>query len=239
MRSKTAIVTGAAKGIGRAFAEELAERGYNLVLTYRTSKEKAEELAAELCAETRVELLNLDIRNSAECDGAVNRALAVFPTVDILINNAGIAQQKLFTDISDGDWNDMIAANLTGAFYMSRAAVRRMLDVKSGSILNVSSVWGIVGGSMEVHYSAAKAGLIGLTKALADELSLSNIKVNAVAAGAVDTDMIPNEQKELVKQEFGKMYTPQEIAKQSLDFALSDVTGQVLKLYDEKIFNDW
>ena len=89
---------------------------------------------------------------------------------------------------------------------------------------------------MEVHYSAAKAGLLGLTKALADELSLSNIKVNAVAAGAVDTDMIPNEQKELVRQEFGKMYTPQEIAKQSLDFALSDVTGQVLKLYDESIF---
>lgn len=236
MSNKTAIVTGAAKGIGRAFAKELAERGYNLALTYRTSKEKAEELAAELCAKTRVELFRLDVTNSAECDEVVNRTAAVFPTIDILINNAGIAQQKLFTDISDADWNGMIATNLSGAFYMSRAAVRRMLTVKSGSILNVSSVWGVVGGSMEVHYSAAKAGLIGLTKALADELSLSNIKVNAVAAGAVDTDMIPEEQKELVLKEFGKLYTPQEIAKRSLDFITSGVTGQVLKLYDEKIF---
>ncbi len=236
MSDKTAIVTGAAKGIGRAFAEELAERGYNLVLTYLSSKEKAEELAAELCKKTRVELFRLDVRNSAECDAVVNRTAAVFPTIDLLVNNAGIAQQKLFTDISDGDWNNMLATNLTGAFYMSRAAVGRMLKVKNGSILNVSSVWGVVGGSMEVHYSAAKAGLIGLTKALADELSLSNIKVNAVAAGAVDTDMIPSEQKELVRREFGKLYTPHEIAKQSLDFAFSNVTGQVLKLYDEKIF---
>lgn len=238
MSNKTAIVTGAAKGIGRAFAEELAERGYNLALTYRTSKEKAEELAARLCVKTRVELFKLDIKNSAECDEVVNRTLAVFPTIDILINNAGIAQQKLFTEISDVDWNEMIATNLSGAFYMSRAVVRRMLDVKSGSILNVSSVWGVVGGSMEVHYSAAKAGLIGLTKALADELFLSNIKVNAVAAGAVNTDMIPSVQKELVRQEFGGMFSPQEVAKQSLDFALSDVTGQVLKLYDESIFGD-
>lgn len=237
MTSKTAIVTGAAKGIGRAFAEELAERGYNLALAYLSSKEKAEELAAKLCAKTRVELFKLDIKNSAGCDEVVNRTAAVFPTIDILINNAGIAQQKLFTDISDYDWNEMIATNLSGAFYMSRAVVKRMLEIKSGTILNVSSVWGVVGGSMEVHYSAAKAGLIGLTKALADELSLSNIKVNAVAAGAVDTDMIPSDQKELVRQEFGKLYTPQEIAKQSLDFALSNVTGQVLKLYDEKIFN--
>lgn len=236
MAEKTAIVTGAAKGIGRAFAEELAERGYNLVLTYRNSKEKAEELARKLCLKTRVELLPLDVRNSSECDEVIRRAAAVFPTVDLLVNNAGIAQQKLFTEISDDDWNEMIATNLSGAFFMSRAAVRRMLDVKQGNILNVSSVWGVVGGSMETHYSAAKAGLIGLTKALAEELSLSNIKVHAVAAGAVDTDMIPEYQKELVRQQFGTLWSPSQIAKQSLDFALSAPTGQILKLYDENIF---
>lgn len=236
MAAKTAIVTGAARGIGRAFAVRLAEMGFNLVLTYFNSKVKAEELAAELCKKTRVELLRSDVKNSSDCDRTIGRAAAVFPTVDLLVNNAGIAQQKLFTDISDCDWNEMIATNLSGAFYMSRAAVRKMLEVKDGSILNVSSVWGVVGGSMEVHYSAAKAGLIGMTKALSDELSFSNIRVNAVALGAVDTDMIPKEQKELVKQEFGGMLSPDEAAAQSIELALSGKTGEVLKLYDEKIF---
>lgn len=236
MANKTAVVTGAAKGIGRAFAEQLADLGFNLVLTYLNSKEKAEELASKLCLKTRVELLRADVKNSADCDEVISRAAAVFPTVDLLVNNAGIARQKLFTDTSDSDWNEMIATNLSGAFYMSRAAVRKMLEVKEGSILNVSSVWGVVGGSMEVHYSAAKAGLIGMTKALSDELSLSNIRVNAVALGAVDTDMIPKEQKELVKKEFGGMLTPDEAAARSIELALSGKTGEVLKLYDEKIF---
>lgn len=236
MAAKTAIVTGAARGIGRAFAVRLAAMGFNLVLTYLNSETKAEELAAELCQRTRVELLRADVRNSSDCDRVVARAAAVFPTVDLLVNNAGIAQQKLFADISDDEWNGMIATNLSGAFYMSRAAVRKMLEVKDGSILNVSSVWGVVGGSMEVHYSAAKAGLIGMTKALSAELSFSNIRVNAVALGAVDTDMIPEEQKELVKQEFGGMLTPDEAASKSIELALSGKTGEVLKLYDEKIF---
>lgn len=236
MINKTAIVTGAAKGIGKAFAERLADLGFNLVLTYLSSKEKAEELAAELCKKTRVELLRLDVKNSSDCDRAVNRAAAVFPTVDILINNAGIAQQKLFTDITDADWGEMISTNLSGAFYMSRAVVGKMLEVKNGSILNVSSVWGVVGGSMEVHYSAAKAGLIGMTKALSDELCFSNIRVNAIACGAVDTDMIPEEQKELVRKEFGGMFTPDEVAARGVELALSGITGEVLKLYDEKIF---
>jgi 3-oxoacyl-[acyl-carrier protein] reductase len=155
--------------------------------------------------------------------------------VDVLVNNAGISQQKLFTDITDEDWRRMTGVNLDGVFYCSREASREMIRKKSGSIINISSMWGQVGASCEVHYSAAKAGVIGLTKALAKELGPSNIRVNCIAPGVIDTDMMSgfdNETKNSLIDETPllRLGTPEDIAKAVVFLAdeNSFITGQVL-----------
>ena len=168
---KTVLITGGAKGIGEAMSRGLAASGYNVIIGYNTSSAKAKQLLEELQAKGyEVQILKINITNRNEIKSAVEQVDQTCGGIDILINNAGIAQQKIITDITDEEWETMISINLSSAFYMTREVLPYMINKKRGHIINISSIWGMVGASCEVHYSAAKAGLIGLTKALAKEL---------------------------------------------------------------------
>jgi 3-oxoacyl-[acyl-carrier protein] reductase len=182
---KTVLITGGSRGIGRACAELFAANGYNVAFTYKNSENEAKNLAESINA--------LAIRADSEVEsdviGAVEATLSEYGKIDCLINNAGISSFSLFTDLTLDEWQKTINVNLTGAFLYSRETVRSMISRKNGKIINITSMWGLVGSSCEVHYSASKAGLIGLTKALAKELGPSGITVNAIAPGVIDTDM--------------------------------------------------
>lgn len=187
---KTALVTGGAKGIGEAICVQLAKDGYNIAINYNTSEKEALALKERLSGVTCVEVFKADVSDSTQVNAMLETVEKVFGGVDVLINNAGIAQQVLFTDITDEMWQKMIGVNLTGAFNCCRRVLPYMINQKYGTIINIASMWGEVGASMEVHYSAAKAGLIGLTKALAKEVGPSGITINAVSPGVVLTDMM-------------------------------------------------
>ncbi len=188
---KTVLVTGGAKGIGADVCRKLALKGYSVAIHYNTSKKEAFELKDDILSlGVDAEVFKADITNSSEVKRMFNAIDARFGELFGLVNNAGISEQALFTDITDEMWENMLSTNLSGAFYCSREAVRRMLKNKDGKIVNIASMWGEVGASMEVHYSASKAGLIGLTKALAKELGPSGINVNCVSPGVVNTDMM-------------------------------------------------
>lgn len=183
---KTVLITGAGGGIGSAVTERFAAAGYEVYAGYCKSKEKTEEL----CRKTGAVPLKIDVRDG----GSVREAFRVIGEtsggVNVLVNNAGVASQRVFQDITDAEWDETFAVNVRGAFLVTRAAVPYMISRKCGRIINVSSVWGMVGGSCEVHYSASKAALIGMTKALAKELGPSGITVNCVCPGVIDTKMI-------------------------------------------------
>ncbi len=187
---KTALVTGGAKGIGSAICRALAIDGYKIAINYNSSQNEAVELKNELSAITEVEIFKADVSDSKQVKEMFSEIEKVFGGVDVLVNNAGIAGQMLFTDITDEMWQKMINVNLSGAFYCCREALKFMINNKSGRIINIASMWGETGASMEVHYSASKAGLIGLTKALAKEVGLSGVTVNAVSPGVIMTDMM-------------------------------------------------
>lgn len=187
---KTALVTGGAKGIGSAICRALAKDGYKIAINYNSSQNEAEALKNELSAITEVEVFKADVSDSKQVKEMFSEIEKVFGGVDVLVNNAGIAGQMLFTDITDEMWQKMINVNLSGAFYCCREALKFMINKKSGRIINIASMWGETGASMEVHYSASKAGLIGLTKALAKEVGLSGVTVNAVSPGVIMTDMM-------------------------------------------------
>lgn len=239
MKSKTVLITGASRGIGRACTEAFAAAGYKTVGTYLHSGEKAAELETRLKrAGYDVIMKQLDVADSGMVNALRDELAAAGIAADVLVNNAGIAQQKLFTDITDDDWNRMIAADLSGAFYTCRAFLPAMISNKYGRIINISSVWGVDGGSCEVHYSAAKAGLIGLTKALAKEEGLAGITVNAVAPGATATDMLSGfTEAELAdiadESALNKIVTPQAVASAVLYLASDEagfITGEVLNV---------
>lgn len=189
---KKAFVTGVSGKIGRAIAYSLLEKGYLVYGTYLTRKIEAfpEELSGDFLP------LKLDIRDGK----AVFEAAKQVGRVDLLVNNAGIAQIKEITDITEYEWDNIMAVDLKGAFLCSKAFLPAMLEKKSGHIINVSSMWGLCGASCEVHYSAAKAGLIGFTKALAKEVGNSGIRVNAVAPGYIETSMTENVSQEIKSQ---------------------------------------
>ena len=231
---KTVLITGAARGIGAAAAEGFAEAGYQVVINYLHSAEKAEALAARWPGRTLA--VQADVADPAQVEAMFAAAERAFGGVDVLMCNAGIAAQKLFTDVTDEEWQRMLAVHLSGAFYCCRRALPHMIRRKWGRILTVSSMWGQVGGSCEVAYSAAKAGLIGLTKALAKEEGPSGITVNCVAPGVIDTDMMASfsaEDKAALAEEtpLGVLGTPRQVA-DALVFLASDgasyITGQVL-----------
>ena len=231
---KTVLITGAARGIGAAAAEGFAEAGYQVVINYLHSAEKAEALAARWPGRTLA--VQADVADPAQVEAMFAAAERAFGGVDVLMCNAGIAAQKLFTDVTDEEWQRMLAVHLSGAFYCCRRALPHMIRRKWGRILTVSSMWGQVGGSCEVAYSAAKAGLIGLTKALAKEEGPSGITVNCVAPGVIDTDMMASfsaEDKAALAEEtpLGALGTPKQVA-DALVFLAGDgasyITGQVL-----------
>ena len=237
--NKTVIVTGGAKGIGAAISSLFANMGYNVIVNYNTSVSAATQLCYNLTAKGyNCISFKADVSNSSEVEELFKFAANSFGSIDVVINNAGIAQQKLITDITDQDYDKMIASNLNSVFYCSREAAKYMIKQKSGSIINISSMWGISGASMEVHYSAAKAGVIGLTKALSKELGPSNIRVNAIAPGVIKTDMLNEFNVEDLKElkdatPLSRLGTPEDIAKTALFLATDDssfITGQTISV---------
>lgn len=235
IQNKVVIVTGGSRGIGASIVKELANSGYSVVLNYNKSEKEANQIKDELTNSGKtVEIYKADVRNREEIKALVEFTINKFGKVDVLVNNAGISQSKLFTDITEEDWNNMLQTNLTSAFYASQEVLKNMISRKEGCIINISSIYGITGASCEVHYSVAKAGLDGMTKALAKELSLSNIRVNSVAPGAIDTEMndfLSDEEKEDLSREIplGRMGKPEEIAS-CVKWLIENeyITGQVI-----------
>ena len=232
---KTAIVTGGSRGIGAAIVKKLAKNNYNVVLNYNNSQESARKIQEELKQENiHVEILKADVSKREEVKELVDFTLKQFGNIDVLINNAGIDQIKPFTDITDEDWNRMIQINLNSVFYCTQEVLPTMINNKDGSIINISSIWGITGGSCEVHYSVTKAGIDGMTKALAKELGPSNIRVNSIAPGIINTEINKNfskdELKEIEKEiPLGKIGKTEDIAK-CVMWLIEDnyTTGQII-----------
>ncbi len=199
--SKVIVVTGGSRGIGAEIVKLLAKCGNNVILNYNKSEECAKNVEKELAEQGKVvDIFKADTSKSEKATKLIQFALNKYGRIDVLVNNAGISQSKLFTNITDEEWQNMIDNNLSSAFYCSREAVKTMIHNKQGLIINISSIWGITGACMEVHYSTAKAGMIGLTKALAKELGPSNIRVNAIAPGIIDTDMVKGYSRDEIKE---------------------------------------
>ena len=233
MAAKTVIITGASRGIGYDTARLFAENGWNVAANYYQTAEPSLALAERF---PNVEAFRADISKREEAYALIRMAIERFGKADVLINNAGIAQQKLFTDITEEEWDRMFAVNVKGTMYCCQAVLRDMIRRKSGKIINVSSVWGQKGASCEVHYSASKAAVIGLTKALAKEVGLSGITVNCVAPGVIDTQMNrchDEETMEALKEatHLNRLGNVRDVA-QLLLFLASDkadfITGQVI-----------
>lgn len=235
--NKTAIVTGGSRGIGAAIVHMLVQEGYNVVINYNKSEQEAKKIKEEFTSKgCCVETFKADVSKREEVKKLVEFTIQKFKNIDVLINNAGISQMKLFTDITDQDWENMINTNLNSAFYMCQEVVPNMIHNKKGCIVNISSIWGITGASCEVHYSIAKAGVDALSKALAKELGPSGIRVNSIAPGIIDTDMNKHlNEKEIEKIEdeiplcrIGKV---QDIAK-CVKWLIEDkyTTGQIISV---------
>ena len=231
---KTVFITGGSRGIGRAMVELFSENGYNVAFTYKSSEEEA-RLLGEKCSALPIKA---DSASETEINNAVKAAIDAFGAVDCLINNVAISSFSLFTDVTAQEWNNMFSVNVTSAFLYTRAFLPGMIKRKSGRIINVSSMWGIVGSSCEVAYSATKAALIGLTKALAKEVGPSGITVNAIAPGVIDTKMnsaLSEEDINALKDETPLMRigAPRDVAEAAL-FLASDaasfITGDVMNV---------
>ena len=234
---KIAIVTGASRGIGREIAKQLARSEIQVIANYHRSEKEAYELKEELEKEhIEIDIIKADLSKREEAHKLVQFALQKYDKIDILINNAGISEYKMFTDETDEDWNRVINTNLYSAFAMSQEVLPSMIHHKEGCIINISSIWGMVGASLEVLYSISKAGINGMTKALAKELGPSNIRVNALAPGLIDTGMNANlsmEELQQLKEEtpLGRIVTPDDISK-CVKWLIEDTftTGQIISV---------
>ncbi len=190
---KIAIVTGASRGIGREIAKTLANMNIKVIANYNNSHEQAIKFQTELKEKNiNIDIFKADVSKRLDAEKLVEYAINKYGKIDILINNVGISEYKLFTEEKDEDWNKVINTNLYSTFVMCQEVSKNMIKEKQGCIINISSIWGIVGSSMEVLYSISKAGIDGLTKALAKELGPSNIRVNSIAPGIINTDMNKN-----------------------------------------------
>ena len=234
---KVAIVTGASRGIGREIAKQLAKNKIKVIANYNQSEKEAEKLKEELKKENiEIDILKADISKREEAQKLVKFALEKYKKIDILVNNAGISEYKMFIDETDNDWNKVINTNLYSAFVMSQEVIPNMVHQKQGCIINISSIWGIVGASLEVLYSISKAGMDGMTKALAKELGPSNIRVNSIAPGMIDTNMNDDYTKEEIKEieqeiPLERMGKVEDIAK-CVKWLVEDnyTTGQVISI---------
>ena len=234
---KVALVTGGSQGIGASIVRTLARKGYSVILNYNKSEEAARNIQTELQeSNINIDIYKADVSKHIEVTKLINYCIEKYHRIDVLINNAGISQTKLFTDISDIEWNHMLQTNLTSAFYAIKDVLPCMIHNKSGLIINISSIWGIVGASCEVHYAVSKAGLDAMTKSLAKELGPSNIRVNSIAPGIIDTNMNSNLSKEYITNiteeiPLGKVGNPESIAK-CVVWLIEDnyTTGQVISI---------
>ena len=229
---KIALVTGGSRGIGREICRTLARDGWRVAVNYNHSAEAAQALAAEINGIA----LGGDVASPADVEAMFTKIRAELDEVSLLVNNAGIGEYGLFTDLSFERWNELIGTNLTGAFNCCKAAIPAMVHEKSGCIINIASMWGEVGASCEAAYSVTKAGIIGMTKALAKELGPSGIRVNAVSPGCIETDMMarfsPAEREALADETpLGVIGQPSDAA-EAVSFLASDkarfITGQIL-----------
>lgn len=183
------LVTGASRGIGREIAKNLSQKGHIVIANYNKSEEQAQILKRE---NQNIDIYKADVSNREEVKKMVQYIVDRYGKIDVLINNAGISESKLFTEVTDKDWNKIINTNLYSAFCTTQEVLHNMLKYKNGCIINISSIWGIVGASCESIYSIAKAGIDAMTKSLAKELGPSNIRVNSIAPGIINTDMNKN-----------------------------------------------
>lgn len=235
--SKIILVTGGSNGIGADIVQTLAENGNNVILNYNKSEQEAKKIQSDLKEKNIIiDIYKADVSNHIEVTKMINFCINKYHKIDVLINNAGISQIKLFTDITDIDWNTMIQTNLTSAFYTIKDTLPSMIHNKSGLIINISSIWGQIGASCEVHYSVSKAGLDAMTKSLAKELGPSNIRVNSIAPGIIDTKMnehLSSEELEEIRQEIPleKIGNPHSISK-CIQWLINDdyTTGQVIAI---------
>lgn len=237
--SGTVIITGASRGIGKACALEFGKSGADVIVNYTRSKEKAEEVCEEISKlGGRALPFCADVADRKAVDEMIAFARSNFGSISTLVNNAGIAEQIMFCDITAEKWDRMFAVDVKGVYNCIQAALPDMIHNKSGRIINISSMWGITGASCEVHYSAAKAAVIGMTKALAKELGPSGITVNAIAPGVISTEMNGNISEEIMdelKEEtpIGRIGTPEDIAETALFLAspkASFITGEVISV---------
>ena len=234
---RVAIVTGGSRGIGRAIVEDLARKNIKIIANYNQSEEKAKKLKEELEKENiSIDIFKADVSKREEVKEMVDDTIKKYGKIDILINNAGIDQEKMFQDISDEDWDNIVKVNLYSVFCTTQEVIKYMISKKNGSVINISSIYGINGGSCAVVYSATKAGINGMTKALAKELGPSNIRVNSIAPGYIDTDMnekYAEEEIEQIKEEtpLVKIGKPEDIAK-CIEWLIEDdfTTGQVISI---------
>lgn len=230
--SRNIIITGGARGIGVALVKTFAEKKDNILFSYNKSEKQAIELVKELRKSGfNVETCKADLSKMEDIEKFAKLSMDKFDNIDVLINNAGIDQFKLFTDITENDWEAVINTNLKSAVFLTKEISKKMISQKNGCIINISSIWGITGASCEVLYSISKAGMDGFTKSLAKELALSNIRVNSIAPGAIDTDMNKDIIKEEIEKEIplGRFGTPQDIAK-CANWLVEDTytTGQII-----------
>jgi 3-oxoacyl-[acyl-carrier protein] reductase len=237
LREQVAVVTGASRGIGRAIAQEFAKLGANVVVNYANSSQAAEDLVSEITAAGGNAIaLQADVSKAEEVDTLISTVLEKFNQIDILVNNAGITRDTLLLRMKPEDWQAVINLNLTGLFLCTRAVSKGMLKKRSGRIINIASVAGQMGNPGQANYSAAKAGVIGLTKTLAKEFASRGITVNAVSPGFIETDMTSNLQSEEILKAIplGRYGKPEEIAGMvrflAADTAAAYITGQVFNV---------
>lgn len=236
---KTVLITGASRGIGRELAKEFASNGYSVAINYNKSFEKATELYNEILSNGgNAILIKADISNASEVQTMIKDTIKCFGHIDVLINNAGISVKNLLIDEDDEKTKQVIDINLLGAIYTTKYVLNSMLSQGYGKIINISSIWGNCGASCEATYSASKAGLIGFTKALAQEYGYNNINVNCICPGLVETEMNNNLSKDELEEVIAdipkqRMASPKEVAKLALFLADQTgdyITGQVITI---------
>lgn len=237
--NKTVLISGASRGIGKAIATTFAKNGYSLVINCKSSQDALFKLKEELETLYHVNILAFvgDMGDFSFVSSMFQEITKTFGGIDILINNAGVSYIGLLSDMSIEEWQNVMSTNLNSCFYTSKLCIPYMLSKKNGKIINISSMWGTVGASCEVAYSATKGGVNAFTKALAKELAPSNIQVNAIACGCIDTDMnhcLSNEERQWLEEEIpaGRFGSPQEVAELALVLAKSHnyLTGQIITL---------